>query len=313
MLLNSGDRRFNSWIESSLPNLPFVDQFNGQFNLQFINTLEIPNTGVTQLLTQLPVTTDSLLLAIASVDNNPENNPKPTNSSLWSYYFEASPTQLMSKLLDLGTPLATANTEPTAQASATTEPVPLASANTLASPLALLLDGSDRRFNNWIESSLPDFIFNSQADGQFTNQFSNSFRVSNSGATQLLTQLPITPEALLLAIAPVNTSVDKPTLPTAESSRILSYYFENSPSQLVSLLLGNELAANRPSAISNNAQASNANSPDDSANRRLATAFNFLLSKDGDTVTAFLRSLGISNTEKSGFVIDPAQFNQIKN
>jgi outer membrane protein OmpA-like peptidoglycan-associated protein len=313
LLLNSGDRRFNSWIESSLPNLPFVDQFNGQFNLQFINTLEIPNTGVTQLLTQLPVTTDSLLLAIASVDNNPENNPKPTNSSLWSYYFEASPTQLMSKLLDLGTPLATANTEPTAQASATTEPVPLASANTLASPLALLLDGSDRRFNNWIESSLPDFIFNSQADGQFTNQFSNSFRVSNSGATQLLTQLPITPEALLLAIAPVNTSVDKPTLPTAESSRILSYYFENSPSQLVSLLLGNELAANRPSAISNNAQASNANSPDDSANRRLATAFNFLLSKDGDTVTAFLRSLGISNTEKSGFVIDPAQFNQIKN
>ncbi|MEI6329104.1 MAG: OmpA family protein [Pseudanabaena sp. ELA645] len=313
LLLNSGDRRFNSWIESSLPNLPFIDQFNGQFNLQFINTLEIPNVGVTQLLTQLPMTTDSLLLAIASVDNNPENNPAPTNSSLWSYAFEASPTQLMSKLLDLGTPLATANTEPTAQASATTEPIPLASANTLTSPLALLLDGSDRRFNNWIESSLPDFIFNSQGDGRFTNQFSNSFRVSNSGATQLLTQLPITPEALLLAIAPVDRSADKPTLPTAESNRILSYYFDNSPSQLVSLLLGSELAANIPSAISNNAQASNANSPDDSANRRLATAFNFLLSKDGDTVTAFLRSLGVSTTEKSGFVIDPAQFNQIKN
>jgi hypothetical protein len=186
----------------------------------------------------------------------------------------------------------------------------VASANTLTSPLALLLDGSDRRFNSWIESTLPDFIFNNQGTGQFNE----SFQVSSSGATQLLTQLPITPEALLLAIAPVNTSLDKPTLPVAESSRILSYYFENSPSQLVSLLSGNELAANRPSAINNNAQANNAtNNPDDSANRRLATAFNFLLSKDGDTVTTFLRSLGISNTEKSGFVIDPAQFNQIKN
>jgi hypothetical protein len=216
----------------------------------------------------------------------------------------------MSKLLDLPTPLATANTTPTAQASAATEAVPVASANTLTSPLALLLDGSDRRFNSWIESTLPDFIFNNQGTGQFNE----SFQVSSSGATQLLTQLPITPEALLLAIAPVNTSLDKPTLPVAESSRILSYYFENSPSQLVSLLSGNELAANRPSAINNNAQANNAtNNPDDSANRRLATAFNFLLSKDGDTVTAFLRSLGISNTEKSGFVIDPAQFNQIKN
>ena len=257
------------------------------------------------MLTQLPVTTDSLLLAIAPV----ENNPAPTNSSLWSYAFEASPTQLMSKLLDLATPLATANTEPTAQASATTEVIPLASANTLTSPLALLLDGSDRRFNGWLESSLPDFVFNGQVNGSFTNGFSESFQVSSSGGRQLLTQLPITPEALLLAIAPV----DKPTLPTAESNRILSYYFENSPSQLVSLLLGNELATNIPSAINNNAQASNANSPDDSANRRLATAFNFLLSKDGDTVTAFLRSLGISSTEKSGFVIDPAQFNQIKN
>jgi hypothetical protein len=78
------------------------------------------------------------------------------------------------------------------------------------------------------------------------------------------------------------------------------------------LLSGDELGANPPSAINNNLQA-NANSPDDSTNRRLATAFNFLLSKDGDTVTAFLRSLGISSTEKSGFVIDPAQFNQIKN
>ncbi len=317
MLLNNGDRRLNSWLESSLPNLPFVDafnpQFNGQFNLQFIDALQIPSSvpsvGLTQLLTQLPVTTDSLLLAIAPAENN---NPKPT-SSLWSYAFENSTTQLMSKLLDLSTPLATANTTPATQASATTEVIPLASANTLVSPLALLLDGSDRRFNNWIESSLPDFIFNSQVNTLFTGQFSDSFRVSNTGATQLLTQLPITPEALLLAIAPIDRSVDnKPTLPTAESSRILSYYFDNSPTQLVSLLLGNERAANSPSAINNNAQA-NANSPDDSANRRLANAFNFLLSKDGDTVTAFLRSLGISSTEKSGFVIDPAQFNQIKN
>jgi outer membrane protein OmpA-like peptidoglycan-associated protein len=319
MLLNNGDRRLNSWLESSLPNLPFVDQFNpqfnGQFNLQFIDALQTPdavtNNGLTQLLTQLPVTTDSLLLAIAPAAEN-----KPTNTSLWSYAFEASTAQLMSKLLELPTPLATADITPATQASATTETIPLASANTLASPLALLLDGSDRRFNSWIDSSLPDFIFNSQVNTPFTGQFSDSFRVSNTGDTQLLTQLPISPEALLLAIAPIDRQadqqIDKPTLPTAEYSRILSYYFDNSPSQLVSLLSGDELAANPPSAINNNLQA-NANSPDDSNNRRLATAFNFLLSKDGDTVTAFLRSLGISSTEKSGFVIDPAQFNQIKN
>jgi outer membrane protein OmpA-like peptidoglycan-associated protein len=323
MLLNNGDRRLNSWLESSLPNLPFVDQFNGQFNpqfngqfnLQFIDALQsadaVTNNGLTQLLTQLPVTTDSLLLAIAPAAEN-----KPTNTSLWSYAFEASTTQLMSKLLELPTPLATADITPATQASAATVAVPLASANTLASPLALLLDGSDRRFNSWIDSSLPDFIFNSQVNTPFTGQFSDSFRVSNTGDTQLLTQLPISPEALLLAIAPIDRQadqqIDKPTLPTAEYSRILSYYFDNSPSQLVSLLSGDELGANPPSAINNNLQA-NANSPDDSTNRRLATAFNFLLSKDGDTVTAFLRSLGISSTEKSGFVIDPAQFNQIKN
>jgi outer membrane protein OmpA-like peptidoglycan-associated protein len=50
----------------------------------------------------------------------------------------------------------------------------------------------------------------------------------------------------------------------------------------------------------------------DIANRRLATAFNFLLSSNGDTVTAFLRAIG-ANTEKSGFAIAPDQLSNLKN
>ncbi len=50
----------------------------------------------------------------------------------------------------------------------------------------------------------------------------------------------------------------------------------------------------------------------DLANRRLATAFNFLLSNNGDTVTAFLRAIG-ANTEKSGFAIAPDQLSNLKN
>ena len=59
----------------------------------------------------------------------------------------------------------------------------------------------------------------------------------------------------------------------------------------------------------------------DGSNRRLATAFNFLLSNEGDTLTALLQAMGIStsqntaqnNTQSSGFAIAPDQLSNLKN
>ncbi|PZO44533.1 MAG: hypothetical protein DCF19_01950 [Pseudanabaena frigida] len=51
----------------------------------------------------------------------------------------------------------------------------------------------------------------------------------------------------------------------------------------------------------------------DRANRRLATAFNFLLPNQGDTVTAFLQAMGISASERNGFTIDPDRLSNLKN
>ncbi|MCY7334190.1 MAG: hypothetical protein LH649_16385, partial [Pseudanabaena sp. CAN_BIN31] len=170
----------------------------------------------------------------------------------------------------------------------------LASSTTSTSPLALLLQG-DRPLFNWLESAVP----NSQSNPQFNPIFSGSIQIPNLGFTQLLTQLP-TSEALLVAIANPENGVL-----TTERSRLLSYSFEASPIQLISMLLGNELAT------------SNQDNPidpaTDSANRRLATAFNFLLTSNGDTVTAFLRAIGVSTTEKSGFAIAPDQLSNLKN
>ena len=119
----------------------------------------------------------------------------------------------------------------------------------------------------------------------------------------MLTQLP-TADSFLLAIAPP----ENPALPSVNSDRLWSYSFDASPSQLVSMLLGNELAASNITGLNNDV-----NAPDDSKNRRLATAFNFLLTSNGDTLTALLQAMGISTAERSGFVIDPDQLSNLKN
>jgi outer membrane protein OmpA-like peptidoglycan-associated protein len=194
--------------------------------------------------------------------------------------------------------IATTPTTPaTSQASATTIPVPLATSTTSTSPLAVLLE-ADRRLSNWLESAIPD----SQLNPQFNPVFNTSIQIPNREFSPLLTQLP-TVDSFLLAIArPVD-----PAFPSDDRDRLWSYAFETSPTQLVSMLLGNELTVN-------NSADSPANvNPTDGATRRLATAFNFLLTSDGDTVTALLRAMGISTTEKSGFVIDPDQLSNLKN
>jgi len=198
---------------------------------------------------------------------------------------------------DSNTNVATSPAAPTSQANATTVPVPLASATTATPPLAFLIDG-ERRLLNWRESSILDFSLNPQ----FNPVFNNSIQIPNLEFKSLLTQLPML-DSLLLAIA----NPENPTLPSDNRDRLWSYNFESSPTQLLSMLLGNELNASNPPE-------DNVRDPaTESANRRLATAFNFLLTSNGDTVTAFLRAIGVSNTEKSGFVISPDQLNQIKN
>ncbi|PZV16206.1 MAG: hypothetical protein DCF20_08675 [Pseudanabaena sp.] len=51
----------------------------------------------------------------------------------------------------------------------------------------------------------------------------------------------------------------------------------------------------------------------EAANKRIASAFNFILANDVDTVAALLRSMVIITNEKSGFVIDPDQLSNLKN
>ena len=171
-------------------------------------------------------------------------------------------------------------TTPTAQASITT------------SPLAALLE-ADRRLSNWLESAIPDAPLNPQ----FNPVFNNSLQIPNLGLNPLLTQLPKS-ESFLFAIA---GSAEPALSPDVRS--LWSYAFESSPTQLLSALVGNESANNENKATI---------PADNIANRRLATAFNFLLSNNGDTVTAFLRAIG-ANTEKSGFAIAPDQLSNLKN
>jgi outer membrane protein OmpA-like peptidoglycan-associated protein len=49
------------------------------------------------------------------------------------------------------------------------------------------------------------------------------------------------------------------------------------------------------------------------ADRRLATAFNFLLTSNGDAVTAFVRALEMNEAERTGFVISDDQLSNLKN
>lgn len=183
---------------------------------------------------------------------------------------------------DSNTNIATKPTNPTTQANV----------NTVNTPLALLVEGN-RRLSNWLESALPD----SQSNSPVNVRFSDSLQVPNLELPQLMTQVSKPSNSLLLAIASPTNS----TLPS-EQNRLLSYSFSALSNQLVSMLIDNPLSSD-----------SDLLNPADGANRRLATAFNFLLTNNGDTVTAFLQSMGISTSEKSGFAITPDQLSNLKN
>lgn len=248
-------------------------------DLESFKTLAVRN-----YLLDKGVSSDRILLSVNSANANNANQS------------ENSQVYVSLNADDGNVNIAAAPTKPTAQAIATTVPVPLASSDTSTSPLALLLQG-DRPLFNWLESAIPD--------SQFNPIFSDSIQIPNLGIRPLLTQLP-TVDSLLLAIA----SPENPALPSADRNRLWSYAFESSPTQLLSMLVGNELTASNPSSNSENNGLSPAT---DSANRRLATAFNFLLTSNGDTVTAFLKAIGVSTTEKSGFAISPDQLSNLKN
>lgn len=180
-----------------------------------------------------------------------------------------------------------------------TNTTPTANANKVPTPLAFLLD-ADRRLSKWLESASP----NSLLDPQFKPTFSNSIKIPNLGLKPLLTQLPNV-ESLLVALA---YSGDSDVLTSDKRDRLWSYAFEAlSASVRNDLIATNLLTDNEDKAI---AASTTAN---DSNNRRIVSALNFLLSSNGDTVTAFLRSIGVSPTEKNGFVIAPDQLLNLKN
>lgn len=171
---------------------------------------------------------------------------------------------------------------------------PVANANNIPKPLALLLD-TERRLSNWLESAIPD----APLDPQFKPAFNDKIQIPSLVASPL-TQLSNV-ESLMLALAHYD---DSDLLTSDKRDRLWSYAFES----LKALPITDLTADNSPSNENNGKVAAN-----DMANRRLATAFNFLLNNNGDTVTAFLNSLGISTTEKSGFAINPDRFSNLKN
>ena len=263
----------------------FEIQISSTINASLVQDIETLKTlAVRSYLLDKGVSSDRILLSASSTNANSANANQAGNSQV---YISLSQD-------DLNVNIAATPTKPTAQASATTVPVPLASSDTSPSPLAMLLQG-DRPLFNWLESAIP----NSPSNPQLNLIFSDSIQIPNLGIRPLLTQLP-TLDAVLIAIANPENPVS-----TTERSRLFSYSFEASPTKLISMLLGNELAtSNQDNAIDPVAN---------NADRRLATAFNFLLTSNGDTVTAFLRAIGVSATEKSGFAIAPDQLSNLKN
>jgi hypothetical protein len=175
---------------------------------------------------------------------------------------------------------------------------PTANANKVPTPLAFLLD-ADRRLSKWLESASP----NSLLDPQFKPTFSDSIQIPNLGSKRLLTQLPNV-ESLLVALA---HSGDSDLLTSDKRDRLWSYAFEALSTSVRNDLIATNSLTNEENAIAATTTANNSN------NRRLVSALNFLLSNNGDTVTAFLRSIGVSPTEKSGFVIAPDQLLNLKN
>ena len=259
------------------PNLTFELQGGAALSMSGSQNLEtFKLSAVRNYLLEKGVDSDRILLSTNSAVANPTGSAQ---------------VYISLNLDDSNTNIAATPTSPT-QASATTIPIPLATSNTSTPPLALLLEG-DRQLFNWLETALPNV--------QFNTPFNDTIQISKLGFTQLLTQLPTTNSFLLTIALPENPIL----LSTSNSDRRLSYSFETSSTQLLSLLLGDEIAPNNTSL--------NASAPAERANRRLATALNFLLTSNGDTVTAFLQGMGLSTTEKSGFVINPDQLSNLKN
>ncbi len=172
---------------------------------------------------------------------------------------------------------------------------PIANANNIPKPLALLLE-TERRLSNWIESAIPD----ATREPLFKPTFNDAIQIPNP-IPKPLTQLSNV-ESLMLALAHTE---DSDLLTSDKRDRLWSYAFES----LNALRSNESIADSSPNNNENNTNIAT----NDMANRRLATAFNFLLNNNGDPVTAFLSSIGISTAEKSGFAINPDQFSNLKN
>lgn len=283
------------------PSLLFEIQANSTLNASTGQDLEtMKMIAVRTYLLDKGVSSDRILLSSRSgnVDSN-------GNSQV---YISLNQDDSNPNIAAVPTAPAATVQAPIAQAAGNS--TPLAVSTSAALPLSLFLE-ADRRLSNWLDlayRTVPDSQINPQINPQFNPVFNNSIQISNLGFAPLLSQLPALTDSLLAIALPENSARS-----TAARNIFLSYAVEASPPQLLSKLIGNELAANNFPNNPNNNESKVSEPVATSADRRLATAFNFLLTNKGDTTTAFLRAIGLSPTEKSGFVIDPERLSNLKN
>ncbi|MBD2189073.1 OmpA family protein [Pseudanabaena mucicola] len=171
--------------------------------------------------------------------------------------------------------IATTPTVPATQADARTTPVPMANANTVNTPLALLMQ-DDLNGGRRLSSRL------------------------NGLGNWLESTLPNLP------------SNDQLTLQFSETLSFselgLNQLLTQIPTELflAAIINPDNIIATQDDVPVTTATAT-------TADRRLATAFNFLLTGNGDVVTAFIRALEMNDVAKTGFAIPADQLPNLKN
>ncbi|WP_156341300.1 TonB-dependent receptor [Pseudanabaena sp. 'Roaring Creek'] len=273
------------------PNLLFEIQSNSVLSASAGQDLgALKALAVRSYLLDKGVSSDRILLSARSVNAD--------SKDISQVYISLSQDDGNSNIASVPTAPAATAQAPIAQAAGKSPSLAVSTNATL--PLSLFLE-ADRRVSDWLERTVAD----PQLNPQFNPAITNSIQISNLGFAPLLSQLPALTDSLLAIALPEN-----PARSAVSRNILLSYAVESSPTQLLSKLIGNE---NASANFSNNNESKGSEPVASSADRRLATAFNFLLTNKGDTTTAFLRAIGLSPTEKSGFAIDPERLSNLKN
>jgi hypothetical protein len=141
------------------------------------------------------------------------------------------------------------------------------------------------------EKAAQNLVVEPQANSQLNLLFSDSTQIPNLGLSPSLTQ-----SAMIISLLAA--------LPSEKKDRLWTYTFETAPMKLVGMLLGNNLPTN-------NEVINNPANPLDRTSHRLDHNLNFL--QNGDTMTALLQVMGVSNIKKDSFAIHPDQLSNLQN